>query len=119
LDTAGEDDHDELRKALTLSLGGVANGAPVPVPVFGPNRDGEDQNWAVVPLLQDGQVGGSTDGKAHEAELQRAMEASMTFTREVGLDLLDRPRGNNNRFVASHSVYTVMAYLDVSRFTSL
>ena len=77
IDLTAEDEDEELRKALTLSLGSADNGGKHPV--FGPSeRIDPGQNWAVVPVSQ----APAQDGKKndHDADLQRAMEASMNIS---------------------------------------
>lgn len=76
IDITAEDEDEELRKALTLSLGPTANGESAPV--FGPSeRQDTNQSWAMVPVSQN-QTQGGQDGD-HDADLRRAVEASMNM----------------------------------------
>lgn len=76
-------EEEELRKALSLSLGEVALG-PLPEaapsiqpPVYGPALPGDDSNkWALVPVIQDQRWNNSIKSN-DDAELARAMEASL------------------------------------------
>lgn len=74
IDITADDEDEELRKALTLSLGPTANGESAPV--FGPSeRQDTNQSWAMVPVSQNQTQGGQDHD--HDADLRRAVEASM------------------------------------------
>jgi hypothetical protein len=77
IDLTAEDEDEELRKALTLSLGSTSNGDKPPV--FGPSeRLDPGQNWAMVPVSQ---APTQSDNKNdNDADLRRAMEASMNMS---------------------------------------
>lgn len=85
----GDDDEEELRKALTLSLDETANGpkANTAAVSFGPSeRSDPTQNWALVPVVPDPTQQSTTPQATNrdqqdqeDPELRRAVEASMNM----------------------------------------
>lgn len=76
VDLTADDEDEELRKALTLSLGPSATGGDAPV--FGPSeRVDKDQSWALVPVQTQ-----PANKDEHDAELRRAVEASMNMNHQ-------------------------------------
>lgn len=111
IDLTGEDDEEEqLRQALTLSLGSaptttslqdskkLSSTPPQPsISVFGPsNRVDESQKWALVPSSQS-KLGSKEDAKDEaDEDLKRAMQASMNANYgSTRVDILTRPRGES------------------------
>lgn len=91
VDLTGDDDEEELRKALDLSLGAAANGGSTSTAVFGPSeRTDVNQSWAMVPSSQSQT---QNPHKAMDADLLRAVEASMNMFSEAP-ETQERPRGD-------------------------
>lgn len=116
MDLTGDDreatEEEELRKALSLSLGEVAlrpqaeASGSNQLPVHGPAPPGDTSNsWALVPVIQDQGWNNNVKSTSDDAELARAMEASMAQSyNNTGFRPLDTARGDTNRFVNFFSV---------------